>query len=97
LEFLRFRKTNYEGYSGYADGDLGRIEAQQQFVKSAIKKAISFRLPKVVSDVYPYVDTDISLGEATSLALSSVGISTDNVNFHMVPGTTQTIMVYHFI
>jgi len=97
MEFLRFRKTNYEGYSGYADGDLGRIEAQQQFVKSAIKKAISFRLPKVVSDVYPYVDTDISLGEATSLALSSVGISTDNVNFHMVPGTTQTIMVYHFI
>ncbi len=31
LQFLRFRK-------GYANQDLGRIEAQQQFMKSAIEK-----------------------------------------------------------
>lgn len=90
MEFLRFRKTNYAGYSGYAEGDLGRIEAQQGFVKSAIKKALSFRLPKVVSEVYPYVDTDFSLTEATSMAVGSVGLSTENINFHVLPGTTQT-------
>lgn len=91
MEFLRFRKTNYAGYSGYAEGDLGRIEAQQGFIKSAIKKALSFRLPKVVSEVYPHVDTDIALSEATSLAVGSVGISTENINFHTLPGTTRTI------
>ena len=91
MEFLRFRKTNYAGYSGYTEGDLGRIEAQQGFVKSAIKKALSFRLPKVVSEVYPYVDTDFSLPEATSLAVGSVGLSADNINFHVLPGNTQTI------
>ncbi len=91
MEFLRFRKTNYSGYSGYSEGDLGRIEAQQGFIKSAIKKALSFKLPKVVSEVYPYVDTDFTLAEATSLAVSSIGLSTENINFHVLPGNSKTI------
>lgn len=91
MEFLRFRKTNYSGYSGYSDGDLGRIEAQQGFVKAAIKKALTFRLPVVVKEVFPFVETDFSLTEATSLAMGSIGLSTENVNFHTIPGTTQTL------
>jgi LCP family protein required for cell wall assembly len=90
MEFLRFRKTNYAGYSGYSDGDLGRIEAQQGFVKAAIKKALSIRLPLVVKEVYPHIDTDFSLSEATSLAMGSMGFSIENVNFHTLPGYTQT-------
>lgn len=90
MEFLRFRKTNYSGYSGYTDGDLGRIEAQQGFVKAAIKKALTFRLPVVVKEVYPHVDTDFSLTEASSLAVGSVGLSTENVRFHTLPGAAQT-------
>ena len=90
MEFLRFRKTNYAGYSGYSDGDLGRVEAQQGFVKAAIKKALTFRLPLVVKEVYPHIDTDFSLMEATSLAMGSIGLSIENVNFHILPGYTQT-------
>jgi LCP family protein required for cell wall assembly len=91
MEFLRFRKTNYDGYTGYANGDLGRIEAQQGFVKAAIKKALTYKLPKVISEVYPYVETDISLAEATSLAISSLGLSSDDINFHTLPGNPETI------
>ena len=91
MEFLRFRKTNYPGYTGYAEGDLGRIKAQQDFVKSAVKKALSLKLPKVVSSVYPHVDTNFSLTELTSLAVSSIGMSTENIEFHTLPGGTQTL------
>ncbi len=89
MEFLRFRKTNYYGYSGYSDGDIGRIQAQQGFVKAAIKKALSFKLPVVVKEVYPYVETDFSLTEATSLAIGSIGLSAENVRFHTLPGVAQ--------
>jgi LCP family protein required for cell wall assembly len=90
MEFLRFRKTNYAGYSGYTNGDIGRVEAQQGFVKAAIKKALSFKLPLVVKEVYPHVDTNFTLTEATSLAMGSIGLSTENVNFHTLPGAAQT-------
>ncbi len=90
MEFLRFRKTNYPGYSGYSNGDLGRIEAQQNFVKAAIKKALSLKLPKVVKEVYPYLSTDFTLTEATSLAMSCIGLSTENINFHTLPGHPET-------
>ena len=90
MEFLRFRKTNYAGYSGYTNGDIGRVEAQQGFVKAAIKKALSFKLPLVVKEVYPHVDTNFTLTEATSLAMGSIGLSAENVNFHTLPGAAQT-------
>ena len=90
MEFLRFRKTNYKGYTGYAEGDLGRIKAQQDFVKAAIKKALSFKLPKVISKVYPFTGTDFSLAESTSLAVSSIGMTTENIDFHVLPGNTKT-------
>ncbi|MDI9494654.1 MAG: LCP family protein [Bacillota bacterium] len=90
MEFLRFRKTNYPGYTGYSNGDLGRIEAQQGFVKAAIKKALSLKLPFVVKEVYPYVNTNFSLTEATSLAMGCIGLSTENINFHTLPGAPQT-------
>lgn len=90
MEFLRFRKTNYAGYQGYDEGDLGRIEAQHNFIKAAIKKALSFRLPKVVAEIFPHITTDFTLSEASSLAMGAIGFSADNVNFHMLPGYTQT-------
>lgn len=90
MEFLRFRKTNYRGYTGYAEGDLGRIKAQQDFVKSAIKKALSFKLPKVIGNVYPYTGTDFSISEATSLAVSSIGVTSENIRFHVLPGEPKT-------
>jgi len=89
MEFLRFRKTNYPGYSGYVNGDLGRVEVQQKFIKSAISKALSLRLPSVISAVYPYIATDLTLTDLLGLGKDAIGFSTENLETTTLPGTDK--------
>lgn len=79
LKFLRFRK-------GYDNQDLGRIEAQQQFVKSAVKNVLSSKLPAVIREAYSNVKTNFALNELLSLAGTFVGFSIDNINSLVMPG-----------
>ena len=48
IKFLRFRKTNMRGGQGYPQGDIGRIQTHQAFLKAAVDKAIGPKLPKVM-------------------------------------------------
>ena len=79
LKFLRYRK-------GYDNQDLGRIEAQQQFIKSAVKKALGFQLPAVIKEAYSHIETNIRVSDLLNLASDLVGFSTDNINANILPG-----------
>ncbi|HCX61592.1 LCP family protein [Sedimentibacter sp.] len=79
LKFLRYRK-------GYSNQDLGRIEAQQQFIKSAAKKALGFELPSLIREAYSYIDTNLNVTDLISLAGSLMGFSTDNISMNTLPG-----------
>ena len=91
MEFLRFRKTNYDGYSGYVNGDLGRVEVQQKFIKSAIKKSLSLKLPNVISAVYPHVKTDLTLTNLLGLGKDAIGFSIENLDTMTLPGTDKML------
>lgn len=80
VQFLRYR-------SGYVEGDLGRVKAQQEFIKSAFKQCLSKDLPKIAKTVVDNVKTDISPRVATSLALSAAGIQAEDITTYMLPGT----------
>jgi len=84
VQFLRFRKNN-DG-TGYPDGDLGRIKAQQDFMKAAFKKTLSYRLPIVANTVLKYVKTDIPLSEVAKLATSAIGMSSEDFSAYSLPG-----------
>ena len=90
LKFLRYRK-------GYSEGDIGRIKAQQEFVKETVKKLLSFKLPTFIKEVYPYVDTNFSITELIALASDSVGFSMDNLNTHILPGVGKYIGDLSFV
>ena len=89
VEFLRFRKGS-GGYPGYPEGDIGRVKAQQEFVKCAFRQAIGFSLPKVTTTVLNNVDSDISLGMATKIATKAGGLKGEDLNTYMVPGKSGT-------
>lgn len=89
VEFLRFRKGS-GGYAGYPEGDIGRIKAQQEFVKSAFRQALGFSLPKVVKTTLDNVDSDLPLGMATKLAANTVGLDGEDMQTIMIPGKSGT-------
>ncbi len=84
LNFLRYRK-------GYANQDLGRIEAQQQFIKSAMKKAMGIKLPALIKEAYSNIDTNVNITDVLGLANDMVGFSTDNINVRTLPGEETTL------
>ncbi len=90
MELLRFR-TGDPGYPSFPNGDVGRVEMQQQFIKSAIKKLLSLRLPNVISAVYPHVETNFTLTELLGLAKDAIGFSTDNLTTQILPGNPKIL------
>ncbi len=84
LDFLRFR-------SGYPDADLGRIKAQQEFLKAALSKVLTLKLPSFIQEVYGYVETNFSISELIALASDAVGFTMDKLETRTLPGTDKTI------
>lgn len=82
-QFIRYR-------SGYADGDLGRIDAQKVFMCALFRKAKSdldpIRLAKLTSALLGKTDTNISLSDAASLAEDVSAVDIKNISFVTAPG-----------
>ena len=74
-------------------GDIGRINAQRQFLAGLFSKMKSLsgsELASLSSVVMENVSTDLSVGTALSLVQEILKMDTDNMGFHMVPGQTAT-------
>lgn len=87
MQFLRYR--------GYKDADIGRIRAQQQFMKAFMEQILKpknvLRLPKMISVYYEYVDTNIPMGTLSKMALSANKINTENMETATIPGKGKRI------
>ena len=89
VEFLRFRKGDY-GYKGYAEGDIGRIKTQQEFVKSAFKESLGFHFTKVVKTAMKAVDSDLNLSTALKLAAKAKDLEQSSIDSYIIPGEART-------
>ncbi len=90
VKFLRFRK-------GYAEGDLGRVKAQQTWVKSAIRQTLSQGLAMVDTAklACKEIDSDITIGAAVKLAKNAVGMDAEKVTTYTIPYTPQDKAPYY--
>ncbi|MBO7302857.1 MAG: LCP family protein [Clostridia bacterium] len=76
--------------SGYARGDLDRLDAQKKFLAaffiSLREKVTPFNAYSVVSGALPYLSTDISPSELVSMGLSVVTSENESVRLATLPG-----------
>lgn len=96
VQFLRFRHANRNsGYKSYVEGDLGRVKAQQEFMKSAFRQYLNSDIIKTTKVIFENVDSDINLGIATKIATKALGMSPDNITTYMLPNTPEPEPPYY--
>ncbi|MGN1349976.1 MAG: LCP family protein [Anaerovoracaceae bacterium] len=84
IQYLRYRK-------GYKEGDLGRVKAQQEFVKSAFKQAVENGLIDSAKLICKNVESDLTVGAATKFAIKAVGLESDAIETYTLPGEGKYI------
>lgn len=93
LEYVRWRHNN-DG-TGYPDEDLGRIRAQQAFIRAAIDKVTQpgtlISLPSLITELARYVESTIEPSRLASLALLVASIDPDDVEMVTLPGVAVTL------
>ena len=84
--FVRYRK-------GYSTADLGRQNAQKQFMTALLNKAKSTlslsnvdKLTDIADAIYTYIDTDMSAGDILFFAKSLLKCDLANMNMMTMPG-----------
>lgn len=81
MQYLRFR-------SGYANADLGRMSAQQEFLKAVVLQSMGLDLPAVLFTAQGEVETNMSMTAATGLIAQAAGMQDGSFNTHTIPGST---------
>ena len=87
VKFLRYRK-------GYANADLGRIGAQQAFMKSAFKQALQSDLLKLAATVRENVTSDMPMSKMLYLAQKAMGMSGESISTYMLPYRDAAAYIY---
>ena len=88
LQLVRFRR--------YADGDVGRIQVQQLFLKALAEKVLSTEsivknLGDYIEVMYKYVKTDVSLTDALKYANYITKVDMDKISMETLPGAGQYV------
>ncbi len=99
-EFFRWRKNN-DG-TGFAEGDLGRIENQHIFINKVIDKikspAIIPRIPGLMTTLPKYAETNMKPEEIIKYAYTFSRVDKENMNVTTLKGTPKYIgQVSYFI
>ncbi|QXM05908.1 LCP family protein [Crassaminicella indica] len=88
MQFLRFRK-------GYKNQDLGRINAQHDFLMALADKLLSPRiitkLPNLLRTFKAYVDTNMPITTMSSYAFKARDIKMEDINMITIPGEPKLI------
>lgn len=102
--FLRWRHNN--DYSvQYTNGDEGRVENQQKFLKELASQVLQMKnvtkIRSIAEAIFKNVKTDFSAGELLWMGMQAMQIDNNNIQFFTLPGygkmsTAGTSVQYSF-
>ena len=82
MKVIRFRR--------YGNGDIGRINTQQDFLKTAAQQILdnkgNINVSTYVNVFLNDVETDLTYGNLVWLGEKFLGMNMDNINFYTLPG-----------
>ncbi|TYQ16155.1 UNVERIFIED_CONTAM: LytR family transcriptional attenuator [Acetivibrio alkalicellulosi] len=91
-QFIRYRKGNKAG-EGYIDGDVGRINAQQQFIREFIAQKLKIKYILKINEIFSVlknnVTTNIEIGDVNRYLNDISNIKEDKVEVFVLPGDSS--------
>ncbi|MDY3712694.1 MAG: LCP family protein [Agathobaculum sp.] len=92
VEFLRWRHNN--DYSvQYPNGDEGRVENQQKFLKALAAEVFQLKnvtkIKALANAVFENVKTDFTAGQILWMGMQAMQIKNENIRFFTLPGYGQ--------
>ncbi|MFZ5827091.1 MAG: LCP family protein [Bacillota bacterium] len=94
LEFVRWRHNN-DG-TGYPDEDLGRIRAQQQFIRTVIDQVMKpgnlATLPSLITKLARYVESTVEPARLGSMALLAASLDKAAIEMATLPGMPAYVL-----
>lgn len=100
-EYVRWRKNNNN--TGYAEGDLGRIKTQQDFMVKMLEKlkspAIIPRLPAIIKILPEYINTNMDAMAIINMSKDVLPkINTESIQKYTLEGESKIINgIWYFI
>ncbi len=89
VHLLRYRQGN-GGKQGYADGDLGRIKVQQDFIKAFVEQKLNLalinKLPTIFADVMSEVKTNLKIGDVIKYSKYLVDFTSAGIRSETITG-----------
>lgn len=79
LQYLRFRKK-------YEDGDIGRIKAQQKFIRSALNKIPYADIPQIIDKSFSSIRTNMPVKYMIEYARAYKDDKVKEVSMYTLPG-----------
>lgn len=93
-DFVRFRQGN-PGYKGYAMGDLGRIEAQQKFIRALAEQKLKPQYLLKAGDIFATVKKNVRTNYSAKDLVKHLGtissVISGDIRVHQMPGRTAMI------
>lgn len=90
IQLVRFRQNNPGVKGGYAEGDIGRIKMQQEFLQTIAKKLLSpsslIKVGDLASAVIRNTETNLSLSELTWFGMKALSMNYSNIQMTTLPG-----------